>query len=76
MTVWRFVCGLIIVAGVLIAGFCGLCTLMYLWWGADLSGISLVLIVGGTPTLIGVAMVWAGVVSIRQGPPRSPNDPQ
>ena len=60
----RFFSGLLVVVGVLMAGLAGLCTMAFLGFpggGGDKGLVPLVLVFGGPPIVIGLAMVWAGV---------------
>jgi hypothetical protein len=71
----QFLGVMLIALGALMAGLCGLCTLFVA--GASLSAphdpqgyggggmVPVALILGGLPTLFGVAMIWAGVIVLR-----------
>jgi hypothetical protein len=88
MGVGGFFGALLILGGVLIALFCGLCTLAVIgtsvsapsdpqgYGGGGMIGIALLL--GGVPTVFGLLMVWAGIVLIRNSrktPPPPPVNP-
>jgi hypothetical protein len=61
--------GILLAAGILIAGASGLCSLAFLFGGGfgglDVSLIVLVLLVGGIPFAIGTAIGFGGYVMIR-----------
>ena len=88
MTVARFIGALLIVAGVLIAALCGLCTLAFVGesigrpsGGQEFSGDGMVpfaLLLGGVPTVFGCLMIWAGVLLVRAGrkPAAPPVEPE
>ncbi len=68
---------MLIIAGILIALLCGLCTLVVL--GLGLSGpgsgrgiVGVALILGGVPTVVGGLLVWAGIAVLRSGRERPP----
>jgi hypothetical protein len=75
----QFFGALLIIAGVLLALLCGLCTLAVI--GVSVSApassgsqnygggamIPLALLLGGVPTIFGCLMVWAGIVLFRSG---------
>ena len=69
----RFFGGLLIVVGVLMAGLAGLCTMAFLGMPGGINGpgdegmVTLVLVLGVPPIVIGAAMVWAGVFLWRKG---------
>jgi hypothetical protein len=76
---------LLLIAGVLVALLCGLCTLVVIGvslaapvtHGQNYGGgamIPVALVFGGLPTAVGAGMIWAGVALIRAGrkPPSSP----
>lgn len=67
--VHRFVGLLVIAVGVMIAGLCGTCTWSMLKGSSapSLSGLIMVMVLGGGPTLAGVACVIAGVSMLRGG---------
>ncbi len=75
--VHRFVALLLIAVGVMIAGLCGTCTWAILKGASapNLFGLTVVMVLGGGPTLGGVACVIAGVSMLRRGP-MSPPRPQ
>lgn len=70
----RFFGGLLLAGGVLIAGLCGLCTLVFMG-GAVFGGethpfrasdmVIMALIIGGVPTLIGVGVMFWGRALLR-----------
>jgi hypothetical protein len=76
---------ILILAGVLIAALCGLCTLLVV--GVSVSApdsggpqnygggamIPLALLLGGVPTVVGCLMIWAGIALIRSS--RKPAPP-
>jgi hypothetical protein len=75
---------LLLIAGVLVALLCGLCTLVVI--GVSLAApvshpqnygggamIPVALVFGGLPTAVGAGMIWAGVALIRAG--RKPPPP-
>jgi hypothetical protein len=91
MSAGGFFGALLVIAGVLLALLCGLCTLAVI--GATVSAqalggphgggaaIPLALLIGGVPTVFGCLMVWAGIVLIRSSlksaqPPVKPEDVQ
>jgi len=85
MTVARFFGVLLIAGGALIMVLCGLCTLVIIGASlvetgprdAGLSGIPLVLLIGGVPTAFGALMIWGGIVLVRAKPSsQSQVDPQ
>ena len=62
--------GILLAVGILIAGASGLCSLAILFSGGglssyDLSMIPMVLIIGGIPFAIGVAIAFGGYALIR-----------
>ena len=75
----QFFGALLIIAGVLLALLCGLCTLAVI--GVSVSApassgaqnygggamIPVALLMGGVPTVFGCLMVWAGIVLVRSG---------
>lgn len=62
----RVLLGLLIAAGILIAGLSGLCSLMLLGESADSEGVMMVLLVGGLPFGMGVMLAVTGVVLLRR----------
>lgn len=85
MTGGQFFGGLLIVAGVLVAALCGLCTLVVIGVSVEAPAnngpqnygggvmIPVALIFGGVPTIFGGLMIWAGVSLVRSG--RKPAEP-
>lgn len=73
----RFVGLVLIVVGVMIAGLCGTCTWSMLKGAQHItvSGLTMVMVLGGGPTLCGVACVIAGVSMLRRGPTSAPRRP-
>ena len=79
----QFLGVMLIALGTLMAGLCGLCTLFVA--GVSLSAphdpqgyggggmVPVALIFGGVPTLFGLAMIWAGVIVLRNA--RTPPQP-
>lgn len=69
----RTLCGILIAAGVLIAGLSGLCSVMVILSAMPLSpmdlreGLPIVLLVGGVPFGIGVLAIWGGMRLLRKG---------
>ena len=60
--------GILMAVGILIAGGSGLCSLMILFgggFGPDVSMLPLVLMIGGIPFAIGVAIAFGGYALIR-----------
>ncbi len=77
MGIGQFFGALLIIAGVLIAALCGLCTVVFIGasvaapsGGQEFAGdgmIPVALLLGGVPTVIGCLMIWAGIALIRAG---------
>ena len=63
----RFWGGLLVTVGVLIAGLCGLCTMVFVGLTLD-QPVTLILplVFGGPPILVGLLLVWAGRRILRQ----------
>ncbi|HVM99556.1 MAG TPA: hypothetical protein VMT68_05010 [Caulobacteraceae bacterium] len=71
----QFIGVMLIAFGALIAGLCGLCTLVVA--GVSLTAphdpqgyggggmVAVALLLGGLPTLFGAAMIWAGIIVLR-----------
>ncbi len=89
MTAGQFFGVLLIAAGVLVAGLCGLCTVVIIGLsvstpaggGAQSYGgggmIPVALMLGGIPTVFGCLMIWAGIVLFRSGrKPPAPVKPE
>jgi hypothetical protein len=86
MSAGQFFGVLLIAAGVLVAGLCGLCTIAIIGVSVstpsgtgpqDYGGggmIPVALMLGGIPTVFGCLMIWAGIVLLRAGrkPPSPP----
>ena len=76
-TAGRFFGALLIAGGALIAGLCGLCTLVFVGIGVSGGGeqesglVVLALILGGVPTVFGGLLIWGGVALIRGARKRS-----
>jgi hypothetical protein len=79
MNAGQFFGVLLIAAGALVAGLCGLCTIAIIGVSVSTPGgsgpqsyggggmIPVALLIGGIPTLFGCLMVWAGIVLFRSG---------
>jgi hypothetical protein len=77
---------MLIVVGLLLAALCGLCTLVVAggslaapgdpqgYGGGGMVGIALLL--GGVPTLLGLGMIFAGVMLLRSGRKPPPDVPK
>jgi hypothetical protein len=86
----KFFGWLLIVAGVLLAALCGLCTVLVIGVSLDAPAsngpqnygggamIPIALLLGGVPTVFGGLMIWAGVVLVRAKPkpPAPPVKPE
>jgi hypothetical protein len=86
----RFFGALLIVAGVLLAALCGLCTLVVIGVSLDAPAnngpqnyggramIPVALLLGGVPTVFGCLTIWAGIALVRSGrkPPPPPVKPE
>jgi hypothetical protein len=65
----RFAGLILIVVGVMIAGLCGTCTWSLIKGSSapSLSGLAVVMVLGGAPTLVGVGCAIAGIKMLRGG---------
>lgn len=74
----RLLGGILLAAGILIAGASGLCSLFVLVGAGGLSGslsfLPLVLLIGGIPFALGVALIFGGRALIRQAREEQAND--
>jgi hypothetical protein len=75
----KFFGWLLIVAGVLLAALCGLCTVLVIGVSLDAPAsngpqnygggamIPIALLLGGVPTVFGGLTIWAGIALVRSG---------
>ena len=76
MTAARFFGGLLMTFGVLIGGLSGLCTVVFLGFSlstpGDRSMLPLVVLIGGPPIAVGLALFFGGRHLWRRGAPAPP----